>query len=341
MFNCWVNSSLWTWTALEQRFPNPLQYPNPGWCTYNTHTHIYKNIACIYNLTFINQFKGNVYSHVFIVWKKNPTPNHLFHLHIFHLEHPLVAARAPPGVHTPHFGNPCSGRCSMGCKVRCLYSQCIHLGHLLSDRIGADQHSLREQLTWGKTLFSSFPLSLLFLLTPPLTAFDSSVSDPDRDPPEPLYSAPSLPLPPSPLFCFHSLTLSVFFISHSLQRYPVGGCYLTNTTARADFSWLHALAATTASMCVSVFRHTNTPSVRHVHISVTGPTLHCSLHWNLWQEWKRSSFFFTNVYRCPRMYTCPLTPPTCKRTCARTGARRNTHTYLTVPNALFSAAGDL
>lgn len=85
--------------------------------------------------------------------------------------------------------------CSVHC---CLYSQCSRPGVLSSDRIGANQRSLTEQLTWGKTLLSARRpvLCLLFYsfaLSLSLSVSDSSVSDPDRDPPELLYSA--LPLP--------------------------------------------------------------------------------------------------------------------------------------------------
>ena len=103
----------------------------------------------------------------------------------------------------------CVRVCARSVKC-CLYSQCGRPGVHLCDRIGADQCSLTEQLTWGKTQplsLSAFPLLRSFSLW-------LFLSDPDRGPLEPRCSA--LPLPFLFQFSFHNPIC--LFLYHALCK---------------------------------------------------------------------------------------------------------------------------
>lgn len=153
--------------------------------------------------------------------------------------------------HTPECMFVC--RCARVVR-RCLYSRCSRPRVLLSDRIGVDQCSLTEQLTWGKTPlsarrpflflpFSSFVLSRLLSLT--------------------LLSLTQTEIPPS--YCtqlslslsfsvFRSLTLSVSFYIMLSVKIPCGRavCNKHNRTL-----WLYTLT------CIRVSTHTQTLAWTH------------------------------------------------------------------------------
>lgn len=124
--------------------------------------------------------------------------------------------------------------CVWGHLVRsCFYSQCSRPGVLLCDRIGADQCSLTEQLTWGKTLFSARRphLFLAFLLL----RSDSYCLWPRQIAPQ----ANEL-MPPSPLFfsSFRSLTQSVSFCIVLSVQIPCGRAVYNKCNR---INWLHTL----------------------------------------------------------------------------------------------------
>ena len=89
---------------------------------YNSEDHFYSillNLLIKWPLLISNFKKKDIFlTSLYCVWKahlkkhtlnpkitlKNTQNRHC----IFYLAHPLAAARAPPGVPAPHFGNPCA-----------------------------------------------------------------------------------------------------------------------------------------------------------------------------------------------------------------------------------------
>ncbi len=150
----------------------------------------------------------------------------------------------------------------------CLYSQCSRPGVLPSDRIGADQRSLTEQLTWGKTLLSarrpflclplysfSFSPSLSLSLTP-LSLTQTEI---------PLSYCTQLSLSPF-FFGFRSLTLSVSFYIMLSVKIPCGRA-VSNKHNRTHIdctcSHWHWRA------CVCAYTHTHTHTHAWTHICIT------------------------------------------------------------------------
>lgn len=95
-----------------------------------------------------------------------------------------------------------------------------------------ENNSPEENLFSQHVALFLFLPSCYFSLSLPYSASDSSVSDPDRDPPELLYSALPLPLYLF-FFGFRSLTLSVSFYIMLSVKIPCGRA-VTNTSAHTD-----------------------------------------------------------------------------------------------------------
>lgn len=174
--------------------------------------------------------------------------------------------------HTPECMFVC--RCARVVR-RCLYSRCSRPRVLLSDRIGVDQCSLTEQLTWGKTPlsarcpflflpFSSFVLSRLLSLT--------------------LLSLTQTEIPPS--YCTQ-LSLSPFFLGFSFSN-PI--CLFLYHALCKDTLWEGSMQQTQphtltvhTDMYTSEHSHTNT-CLDTCSICITcNTTLHHTFHLDWWQ----------------------------------------------------------
>lgn len=139
----------------------------------------------------------------------------------------------------------------------CLYSQSVDLAFLSvtgSGQISAhlQNNSPEEKLSSQHAALISFCLSSSpFFLTLP----DSPVSDPDRDPPELLYSALPLPF----LFQFLFSNLICLFLYHALCKNTlwVGASGVRRFVTNSYTLVVHAFALTLTCMCACMCTHTH------------------------------------------------------------------------------------
>lgn len=185
--------------------------------------------------------------------------------------------------------------CERACSVRgCLYSQCSRPGILLSDRIGADQCSLTEQLTWGKTLLSTRRLlSFYRLLSSPSFFLALSFLTLTQTEIPGSHNAP-LSLPPLSFLVFRSLTQSVSFYITPSVKIPCGRAACKTHT---HTTWQYTIYAYTVSdmhMCA------------HAHASSSILTCNVKFHSTFtpkWvtenkkiKKWSTRFFFLTLTY---------------------------------------------